>query len=164
MTLSELIESKSRKPLVELLKYGAHLRFNDELYWEDYCEAHCPVEELREKGIRAKCPGGCIASETHVRDGERKVYAADMLISEVLLNGHESLCVEGVSEPFTPSWNGYAFVDWEEGYNSDKGLCAGCEKYGTKECPEDILSAECPRSGEAWAIERIADAVNEVIA
>ena len=164
MTLSELIERNSRKPLAELLKYGAHLSFNEERYGDDYCENHCPLEELRYEGIRVECPGGCSKYEDHVRDGERKVCAGDLLISEVLLNGYESLEVDGINEPFTPDWNGYAFVDWEDAYNSEKGLCAGCEKYGKETCPEYILSAECPRSGKAWAIERIAEAVNEVIA
>ena len=164
MTLSELIESKSHKPLAELLACGAHLSFNEERYGDDYCENHCPLEELRYEGIRAECPGGCSECEDHVKDGQRKVYAADLLIGTVLRSGYESLDVEGVNEPFTPDWNGYAFVDWEDAYNSEKGLCAGCEKSGTKECPEDILSVECPRSGKAWAIERIAEAVNEVIA
>ena len=46
MTLSELIESKSRKPLAELLTEGAHLSFNEERYGDNYCENHCPLEEL----------------------------------------------------------------------------------------------------------------------
>ena len=90
MTLSELIESKSRKPLTELLMEGAHLSFNEECYGDDYCENHCPLEELRYEGIRAECPGGCGKYEEHVRDGHRKVYAADLLIGTVLRSGYES--------------------------------------------------------------------------
>ena len=45
-----------------------------------------------------------------------------------------------------------------------RGFAPDAIKSGKETCPEDILSGECPRSGKAWAIERIADAVNEVIA
>ena len=164
MTLSKLIERNSGKPLAELLLEGAHLKFDEESYGEAYCENHCPLEELRYECICAECPGGCREWELHVKEGQRKVYAADLLIGIVLRNGYELLGVDGIQEPFQADWKGYAFVDWEDAYNSDKGLCAGCEKYGKETCPEDILSGECMRSGKAWAIERIAEALNEVIA
>ena len=165
MTLSELIERTSRKPLAELLAEKAHLLFSEESYGEAYCENHCPLEELRYEGIKAECPGGCREYEAHVKDGQRKVYAGDLLIGTVLRSGYESLGVSGINEVFSPDWDkGYAFVDWEDAYEREKGICAGCEKYGKETCPKDILSAECIRSGAAWAIERIAETVNEVIA
>ena len=163
MRLSEQIERISRKPRAELLGEKAHLRFDEERYGYDYCENNCPLEELRYEGIRAECPGDCREWEQYVEEGQRKVCAADLLIGAVLRNGYQALGVEGVNEPFTPDWSGYASMEWESAYDGDDGICQGCAKLGTAECPEDILSGECPRNGDAWAVERIACALNEVI-
>ena len=92
-------------------------------------------------------------------EGHQIVYGADMLIGEVLRNGYESLGVSGINEPFR-DWSNTDYTYWED---VDGRICEGCEYYGKTECPEDILSAECPRSGNAWAVERIASAVNEVL-
>ncbi|MBQ3347463.1 MAG: hypothetical protein IJG39_10285 [Synergistaceae bacterium] len=163
MRLSEQIERISRKPKAELLREKAHLSFDEERYGNDYCENNCPLEELRYEGICAECPGDCREWEWHIEDGQRKVYAADVLIGEVLRNGYQALGVEGANEPFTPDWSGYAYVDWEDAYEGECGICGKCEKFGTSGCPEDILSAECVRSGDAWAVERIAAALNGVM-
>ena len=165
MTLLELIESNSRRPFVELLKEETHLKFDEECYGEDYCENNCPLEELRNDGILEECLGGCREYERHMEDGQRKVYAADHLIGTVMRNGYEFLGVRGITEPLQANIDrGYVYMDWEDAYNREEGLCAGCEKYGKETCPEDVLSADCARSGSACAIERIAEIVNEVIA
>ena len=162
MTLSELIERTSRRPLAELLTEGAHLKFSEDEYAKGYCDRNCPYEYAE---YNWECPGGCREWDEGIKASQRKVYAGDLLIGEVLRKGYETLGVEGVNEPFTPDWDsGYAYTDWEDAYKEDEGICAECEYFNTSECPEDILSAECPRSGKAWAIERITEAVNEVIA
>lgn len=164
MTLTELIESSSRKPLSELLREGAHLKLDEERYGEEYCENHCPLEEQRYEGIEAECPGECDEWIRHMEAGYDKVYVADLLIGEVLRNGYETLGIAGINEPFMPDLNtGYAYMDWEEECNEAGVICVKCEKFGTANCPEDILSAECARSGDGWAIERIREAVNEVM-
>jgi len=96
---------------------------------------------------------------TGMKEGTCKVYGAEMLIGEVLRNGYESLGVSGINEPFR-DWSNTDYTYWED---ADGEIYEGCEYCGKTECPEDILSAECPRSGDAWAVERIAYAVNEVL-
>ena len=92
------------------------------------------------------------------------MYGADKLIGTVLHEGYQELGVSGINEPFkTENDRDYADMYWENSYGSDDGICAECECFGKSECPEDILSAKCPRSGEAWVVERITDAVNEVL-
>lgn len=156
MTLQDLIEKNSRKPMVELLKESAHLRFDDERYASKYCEAHCP--HLYED-YYWECPGGCRTWDNGMTEGHQTVYGADMLIGDVLRNGYESLGVESINEPFR-DWSDTDYVYWED---ADGEVCEGCEHCGKAECPEDILSAECPRSGDAWAIEHVAVAVEEML-
>ncbi len=156
MTLHELIESNSRKPMAELLKEGAHLIFDDERYAKTYCESHCPH---RYADYHWECPGGCKTWDEGMEDGKRIAYGADMLIGEILRGGYQSLGVKGINKPFKidDSTRDYANMYCEEAY------CADCKKSGESECPEDILSAECPRSGDAWAVEHITEAVNDVL-
>ena len=154
--IRKLIEKNSRKPMVELLKESAHLRFDDEKYASMYCEAHCPH---RFADYHWECPGGCRTWDDGMTEGHQTVYGADMLIGDVLHNGYESLGVESINEPFS-DWSNTNYVYWED---ADGEICGGCEYCGKPECPENILSAECPRSGNAWAVERIAYAVNEVL-
>ena len=161
MTLQEKIESNSRKPMVELLKESAYLKFNDEEYGKAYCEGHCPY---RYATYHWECPGGCKVWDEGMKEGQRIVYGADKLIGTVLHEGYQELGVSGINEPFkTENDRDYADMYWENSYGSDDGICAECECFGKSECPEDILSAKCPRSGEAWVVERITDAVNEVL-
>lgn len=156
MTLREIIESNSRKPMIELMKERAHLKFNEDEYGHAYCEEYCPH---RYEDYYWECPGGCRTWDDGMTEGHQTVYGADMLIGDVLRNGYESLGVESINEPFK-DWSNTNYVYWED---VDGRICEGCEYYGKTECPEDILSAECPRSGDAWAVERIAYAVNEVL-
>ncbi len=160
--IRKLIEKNSRKPMIELLKEGAHLRFNDEKYASRYCESHCPH---RYADYHWECPGGCRTWDNGMSEGHQTVYGADMLIAEILRNGYESLGVIGINEPFKIDENerDCANMYWEDAYESDCGICAGCKLFGKTECPEDILSAECPKSGDAWAVECITEAVNEVL-
>lgn len=160
MTIQELIESNSRKPMVELLKEAAHLRFDDEKYASRYCEAHCPHIYA---DYYWECPGGCRTWDDGMTEGHQTVYGADMLIGEILRNGYQVLEISGVNKPFRIDDSGYTRMDWEKEYDRETGFCTSCEYYGKSECPEDILSAECPKSGDAWAIERITNAVNEVL-
>ena len=156
MTLQDLIKDNSRKPMVELLKEAAHLRFDDEEYASKYCEAHCPH---RYADYYWECPGGCRTWDYGMKEGTCTVYGAEMLIDEVLRNGYKALGISGINEPFR-NWNNTDYAYWED---ADGEICDGCEYCGKPECPEDILSAECPRSGDAWAVEHITDAVNEVL-
>ena len=155
--IRKLITNNSHKPLAELLKAPAHLRFRDEEYASRYCEAHCPH---RYADYNWECPGGCKTWDYGMKDGTLTVYGAEILIGEILRDGYHALGVKGINEPFTIEEGSYAKYDWD---NSEKGICSKCEYYGKAECPEDILSAECPRSGDAWAVERITEAVNEVL-
>ena len=98
-----------------------------------------------------------------MRDGQRKVYGADMLIETVLHEGYQALEISGLDEPSKTEEREYADMYWYEAYNSEEGICSGCKLLGKSECPEDILSAECIRIGNARAVERITDAVNEVL-
>lgn len=161
MTLSELIERNSRKPLAELLTEGAHLSFNEDRYMKDYCETRCPHANA---DYRWECPGGCKYSAEGLNDAQRKVYGADMLIGEILRKGYSSICVKGINEPIEHNDGEYVLMTWSDAYERDKGICAGCKYYGKPECPEDILSAECVRNGEACAIERVTEAVNDELA
>ena len=154
--LAELIKRNSRRPMPELLKERAYLRFNEDRYGENYCENHCPFQEAE---YRWECFGDCRKWEDHVKDGQRIVYGADMLIGEILRNGYKALGVESINEPFR-DWSDTDYVYWED---ADGEVCEGCEHCGKAECPEDILSAECPRSGDAWAIEHVAVAVEEML-
>ena len=155
--IRKLIEKNSRKSMVELQKAPAHLRFSDEEYASKYCEAHCPH---RYADYHWECPGGCKTWDNGMKDGTRTVYGAEMLIGEILRDGYHALGVRGINEPFTIEEGSYAKSDWDK---SENEICTKCEYYGKTECPEDMLSAECPRSGEAWAVERITYAVNEVL-
>ncbi len=157
MTLQDLIKDNSRKPMVELLKEASYLKFDDEKYASRYCEAHCPH---RFADYHWECPGGCRTWDYGMKEGTCIVYGAEMLIGTVLREGYQALGVSGINEPFRKEEGSYANYDFDDIGN---GICVKCQYYGKAECPEDILSAECPRSGNAWAVERIADAVNEVL-
>ncbi len=160
MTLREIIMSNSRKPMVELLKERAHLKFNEDEYGHAYCEEHCPH---RYADYRWECSGGCRTWDEGMREGQRLVYGADMLIGTVLREGYQALGVKGINEPCKIEDGRYAWYDFGDAYDGEKGICTGCKLFGKSECPEDILSAKCPNSGNTWAVERIANAVNEVL-
>ena len=160
--LAEMIRRNSRKPMAELLRERVHLHFHEDEYGDKYCENRCPFQD---EEYRWECLGDCREWEEHVRDGQRKVYGADLLIGEILRNGYQALGVNGINKPFRidDSCRAYANMYWETAYEPDSGICAECEYYGNTECPEDILSAECPKSGDAWAVEHVAVAVDKML-
>ena len=158
--LRNLIERNSVNPMVELLKVKAYLSFDEEKYGNDYCERYCPNKYAE---YEWECPGGCRTWDEGMRDGQRKVYGADMLIETVLREGYQVLGVSGLNEPSKTEEREYADIYWDEAYNSEEGICAGCKLFGKSECLEDIFSTKCVRSGDAFAVERITDAVNEVL-
>ena len=159
--LAEMIKRNSRKPKAELLREEAHLNFNDDNYGREYCENHCPLQEL---DYHEECPCGCRDWEYHVEDGRNLVYGADLLIGEILRKGYQALGVSGVNEPLSElNDTGHAWIDWENAYYGDNGFCAGCSLFDNPECPGDILSAECPRNNNAWAAEHVVEAVNEIL-
>lgn len=161
-TLRELIKRNSRKPMFELLKEGAYLSFNEDSYSRSYCENHCPYQYVE---YRWDCEGNCRNWEDSLKDGQREVYGADILIGEVLRNGYQVLGISGINEPLmSDSSRPYADLYWDDAYNGEEGICAKCQYYGSAKCPEDILSEKCLRHEDVWAIENITEAVNEVLA
>lgn len=163
--LAAMIERNSRKPMTVLQQGESHLSFNDEEYGYDYCENHCPLQEMYFDSITPpECSGDCRNWERHVSKGRRAVYGADLLVDEILQHGYQVLEISGINEPFQiDNSRRYADMCWETAYDCEKGICAKCKYYGSEKCPEDILNADCPKHGDAWAIERIAEVVNEVI-
>ena len=160
-TVRELIERNSRKPMSELMKSSAHLSFNEEDYGRSYCENSCPY---RNAEYRWDCGGDCRDCESCVKDGLKMIYGADMLIEAVMNEGYQTLGITGIDKPFrSESGRRYADLYWDDTYNGNEGICADCKYYGSEKCPEDILSEECLRHGDVWAVEHIAEAVSQYL-
>ena len=134
-----------------------YLILNESNYEQNYCE---------KKADNGECPYDCTDECCGLQDFRKtasRVLSAgnriiDALIREnyMLLNG----CVS--CEPYEIDYSS-RWADSEYADYSKEGFCGKCRLLDTDKCPEDILSLKCPRSHTAWGIERVTDAVNELL-
>ena len=137
----------------------SHLRFDDDMYTEKYCENNCPAILDGQD-----CDGyGCRNWEDSLKAGMRKTSAADILIEAVLKHGYYSLGISGIDKPCEYDETGCVSMNWDDTYEGGMSFCGKCRMNDKSECPEDIFSTECPYHKSAWAIQRITETLNEIV-
>lgn len=98
---------------------------------------------------------------SRINAARKIVSAGDRIVGAVIRDGVSALGATVESSPYeVDNSKRYVFMPWENGV---EGFCDKCRFCGEDECPEDTLSAKCPRNSVAWVLERVTDAVNELL-
>ncbi|MBQ3455672.1 MAG: hypothetical protein IJG36_04485 [Synergistaceae bacterium] len=121
---------------------------------------------LNEREYKKTPARECALSEywrgmSRMKAARKIVSAGDRIVGAVIREGASAIGIAVEDSPYEID-NSRRFVSmpWEDGA---EGFCEKCRLCGADECPEDTLSPECPRNKLAWVLERVTDAVNELL-
>lgn len=134
-----------------------YLRLNDDEYEQRYCERKADNDECP-----CNCDDFCCGLLDYMKNKDKTISAGNRVIDALIRDGYTILngCVS--CEPYDVNY-ALRCADSEYTDYTGSGFCGKCEFLNSNECPEDALSRECLRSYTAWAIERVTDAVNELL-
>lgn len=134
-----------------------YLFFNEDNCIQKFCEWSVGNGE---------CPRYCIKDcprlISYMDDKKRLISAGNRIIHALIKKGYWIINNQVSCEPYEINYSKRGvdsnYIDYD-----DKGFCENCERNGTDKCPEDMLHTDCPRRHTAYAIERVTDAINELI-
>ena len=157
--LESLLEQLAEFEDLSQLNEREYIIFDEGGYADILCERmadsdpeYCPEE----------CYGGCYLVDSLVNNALRIISAGNRVIGALVRKGYWIIRNVVSCEPYEIDY-GSRIVESEYADYDGCGFCQKCKRYGTQQCPEDMFSPECQRMYTAYAIERVTDAVSELI-
>lgn len=126
----------------------------------------CWYFNLNEREYRKAPARECALSEywqgmSRINAARKIVSAGDRIVGAVMRDGISALGVAVEDSPYEiDNSKRFVSIPWDCGVED---FCGNCRICGEDECPEDTLSPDCPRNKLAWVLERVTDAVNELL-
>ena len=156
-----LKEFLQRLSLVEDPKHTferEHLMLDEEDYAREYCE-----NVAEDRDCPNYCEDACCWLRDHLETARRIVSAGNRVIDALVREGFWGLTELVPYEPYKIDECVRHATSWYDGYYDAEGFCGGCRYCGTEDCPDEVFNPDCARMYTAYAIERVTDAVNELL-
>lgn len=157
--LESLIEKMSEFENLSRQNEPEYIIFDEQGFVGRLCEwkantdpEYCPEE----------CTGDCCYIDSLLNSALHIVAAGNRVIDALIRKGYWIIRDVVSCEPYEIDYSG-RYVESEYADYDGRGFCSKCKRYGTQQCPEDALSRECTRMDTAYAIERVTDAVSELL-
>lgn len=136
-----------------------YILFDEQGFADRICEhmadsdpEYCPEE----------CFGDCCHVDSLLNRAFHIIVAGNRVIDALIRKGYWLIQDYVSCEPYEIDYSG-RIVESEYADYDGRGFCAKCKRYGTQQCPEDMFNPECQRMYTAYAIERVTDAVSELL-
>ena len=157
--LESLLEKLAEFENLSRLNEPEYIIFNEQDFADRICEwkadtdpEYCPEE----------CSGGCCHVDHLLNRALHIVSAGNRVIDALIRKGYWIISDVVSCEPYEIDYSGRE-VESEYADYDGRGFCSKCRRYGTQQCPEDVFSENCQRQYTAYAIERVTDAVSELL-